>query len=56
MCYGNWFGFWGAPYYLAGVVGILFYPALLTVVVWVIVTVVNNLTYPRAQKNKEEIR
>jgi hypothetical protein len=53
MCYGNWYRFWGVPYYFGGVVGILFYLVFLLLVVWAVVTVVKSLTNQRARKSKE---
>jgi len=54
MCYGNWYRFWGVPYYFGNIVGILLFLALLILVVWAVVTMVKSLTNQRARKGREE--
>lgn len=40
--YGS--GFWGYPYYLGGIIGIVFHLTILALIVWAVVTVVKSIT------------
>ncbi|MEK6646640.1 MAG: hypothetical protein AABY84_08200 [Candidatus Firestonebacteria bacterium] len=49
MYCGGWSGFLGYPYYFGGLVGILFHVTILSLVVWLIVTIVKSLTIQRTK-------
>jgi uncharacterized membrane protein len=53
MC-GNWTGFWSSPYcFPYGIMGIIFQLGILALIVWVVVTVVRNLTSHKTEVSKD---
>lgn len=51
---GNWGGFWGYPFYPGNIVWMALHLAVLAVIVWAAVTVVNRLAAPKAEKRGKE--
>lgn len=52
MYCGNWYGFWGYPYYFGGLLGILLHLTILALIVWIVLTVIKSLTSYRQETSK----